>query len=78
MPNEHVIDDLHPGEAEAFVQKKFLRSHGAHVATFMPTLLLLTGAHDELAAVAGFRCAAHERLFLERYLPVPIEQALAP
>ena len=44
----------------------------------MPTLLLLTGAHGELAAVAGFRCAAHEPLFLERYLPVPIEQALAP
>jgi hypothetical protein len=68
--------DARRTEAEAFVRKRFLRSHGAHIATFMPTLLLLTDADDELAAVAGFRSAAHEPLFLERYLPVPIEQAL--
>jgi hypothetical protein len=43
----------------------------------MPTLLLLlTGADSELAAVAGFRSAAQEPLFLERYLDVPIERAL--
>jgi hypothetical protein len=80
-PVEHRIlvcgrDDSRRAEAEAFVRKRFLRSHGAHIATFMPTLLLLTGADSELAAVAGFRCAAHETLFLERYLPVPIEQAI--
>ena len=80
-PLEHRIlvcgrDDSRRAEAEAFVRKRFLRSHGAHIATFMPTLLLLTRADSELAAVAGFRCAAHEPLFLERYLPVPIEQAI--
>jgi hypothetical protein len=64
-------------EAEAFVRKRFLQSHGAHVATFMPTLLLLTDAHDGLAAVTGFRSAAQQPLFLERYLPIPIEQLLA-
>jgi hypothetical protein len=64
-------------EAEAFVRKRFLRSHGAHVATFMPTLLLLTDARDDLAAVTGFRSAALQPLFLERYLPIPIEQLLA-
>ena len=63
-------------EAEAFVRGRFLRSHGAHIATFLPTLLLLTDARDELAAVAGFRNAADEPLFLEQYVPVPIEQAL--
>ena len=65
-------------EAEAFVRRRFLRTHGAHIASFMPTLLLLTDAAGELAAVAGFRSAALEPLFLERYLAVPIEQALEP
>ena len=80
-PSEYRIvpcgrDDARRAEAEAFVRRRFLRSHGAHISTFMPTLLLLTDADSELAAVAGFRSAAHEPLFLERYLPVPIEQAL--
>ena len=69
-------DDARRAEAEAFVHRRFLRSHGAHISSFMPTLLLLTGTDCELAAVAGFRCAAQEPLFLERYLPVPIEHAL--
>ena len=50
--------DANRAEAEAFVRRRFLRSHGAHIATFMPTLMLLTGADGELAAVAGFRNAA--------------------
>jgi hypothetical protein len=70
------IRDERRTEAETFVRGRFLRSHGAHIATFLPTLLLLTDARDELAAVAGFRNAAHEPLFLEQYVPVPIEQAL--
>ena len=69
-------NDARRAAAEAFVRTRFLRSHGAHISTFMPTLLLLTDADGELAAVAGFRSAAHEPLFLERYLPAPIEQAL--
>lgn len=63
-------------EAEAFVRARFLKSHGAHISSFMPTLLLLTDASGGLAAVAGFRFAADEPLFLERYLTVPIEKAL--
>jgi hypothetical protein len=64
-------------EAEAFIRKRFLRSHGARIVTFMPSLQLLTDSHGELAAVAGYRRAVDAPLFLERYLPVPVEQALA-
>jgi hypothetical protein len=80
IPAEYRIDrcgpdDARRAEAEAFIRKRFLKSHGAHIASFMPTLLLLTrGA--ELVAVTGVRCAADEPLFLERYLAAPIEQAL--
>ena len=59
-------DGSRRADAEEFVRKRFRATHGAHIATFMPTLLLLTGADDRLVAVAGFRCAAHEPLFLER------------
>lgn len=69
--------DTNRAPAEAFIRRRFQRSHGAHIATFMPTLMLLTGADGELAAVAGFRHAASEPLFLERYLREPIEQALS-
>jgi len=80
-PSEYRIvpcdrEDARRAEAEAFVSRRFLRTHGAHISTFMPTLLLLTDAVGELAAVTGFRCAAQEPLFLERYLAVSIEQAL--
>jgi hypothetical protein len=68
--------DSRRAEAEDFVRRRFLRSHSAHISTFMPTLLLLTDANRDLAAVAGYRSAAHEPLFLERYLPAPIELAL--
>lgn len=69
-------NDARRAEAEAFVRERFLRTHGAHIASFMPTLLTLTRGDGELAAVTGYRSAAREPLFLERYLPVPIEQAL--
>jgi hypothetical protein len=70
-------NDARRAEAEAFVRGRFLRSHGAQINTFMPTLLLLTDPGDGLAAVAGFRCALDEPLFLEKYLDAPIEQALS-
>jgi hypothetical protein len=70
-------DDARRADAEAFVRQRFLRSHGAHIATFMPTLMSLTHHDGEIAAVAGFRGAAHEPLFLERYLPDSIERTLA-
>ncbi len=70
-------DHARRAEAEEFVRRRYLRRHGAHIASFMPTLLLLIDAGGGLAAVAGFRYALQEPLFLERYLTVPIEQAIA-
>jgi hypothetical protein len=70
-------DHARRAEAEAFIRQRFLRTHGAHIATFMPTLLLLTDGADDLCAAAGFRSAAAEPLFLERYLTVPIERAVS-
>lgn len=43
----------------------------------MPTLLAFRNDANEVCSVAGFRCAADEPLFLERYLDEPIERAIA-
>jgi hypothetical protein len=64
-------------EAERFVQERFERKHDAKVRTFMPSLLLYTDSAGVLLGVAGLRAAASETLFLERYLHMPIEQAIA-
>lgn len=69
--------DVRRKEAEQYVRARFLRTHAAHIATFMPTLLLLIDASNTISAVAGHRSADEESLFLERYLNRPIEECLA-
>lgn len=60
---------------EEFVQRAFAQRHGALVRSFMPTLLALEGRDRRVCGVVGFRSAV-EPLFLERYLPRPIERVL--
>lgn len=63
-------------EAESFVRSVFARHYGARVAAFAPNLMLLE-RNDEVIAATGWRPADGEQLFLERYLDLPIEQAMA-
>mgnify|MGYP002737333918 CR=1 FL=1 len=60
---------------EAFIRRIFARRYGADIADFAPNLWLLEQGHRAIAA-AGWRPAGEGPLFLERYLDVPIEQAL--
>jgi hypothetical protein len=64
-------------EAEQYVSAKFHRTHGAHVTSFMPTLLLLTDDAGAIEGVAGCRTAGNEPLLLESYLEHPIEETIA-
>lgn len=68
--------DATRAELEAYVRTGFARRHGARVATFMPTLVALRDRAERLCGVVGYRAAATERLYLERYLDVPVERAL--
>ena len=70
------LSDPRRVEAEAFVRARFQRTHGAHVVTFMPSLLLMTDACGRIGAVLGCR-RADQPLFLERYLELPIEESIA-
>lgn len=68
-----------PGRAEleAYVREAFARKHAADVRSFMPTLLAFRDAADVLCGVVGLRTASQDRLYLERYLDGPVEQAVA-
>ena len=70
-------DDPRRAEAEAFVRERYRQKHGATIHTFMPTLLMLLDESDSLLGVTGCRIAAADTLYLERYLPRPVEAMLA-
>lgn len=68
--------DPRRSEVESFVRRVFSRVHRADVRTFMPTLLALQGLRRGVCGVAGIRCASTARLYLESYLPAPVEEVL--
>ncbi|MFZ3116692.1 MAG: thermostable hemolysin, partial [Variovorax sp.] len=72
----HGRDDPRRAEVEAFVRDIFARRYGAQVQQFAPVLVSLQD-HGEIVAAAGYRSAADAPLFLERYLPSPVEALLA-
>lgn len=74
----HVYEqhDPHRAELERFVQTAFEAKHAAKIHHFMPTLLAMRNEKGNVCGVAGFRSAAHEPLFLERYLDEPVECAI--
>ena len=69
--------DTSRAELERYVQLAFQAKHGAHVRSFMPTLLAFRDRAGALGGVAGIRGADEGRLYLEQYLDRPVEQALA-
>jgi len=75
----HIVDNQHPSRAEleAFVSERFYKVHHAHITQFMPKLLSLRDAEQQLRAVCGLRHAHEETLFLECYLNAPIEEILS-
>lgn len=72
----HGVGDPHRGEVEAFISDVYARRYGAKVPHFAPMLVGLR-ENGELLAAAGYRSAAQEALFLECYLPAPVELMLA-
>lgn len=71
-----VADSPRRGEAESFIRSVFAKRYGAQVSAFAPNLMLLEQG-GQIVAAAGWRSAAGEQLFLESYLDLPIEQAMA-
>ena len=61
---------------ERVIAEKFAHQYNARIEHFLP-LLLNVDVAGHPGAVAGLRCASKAPLFLEQYLDVPVEQAIA-
>lgn len=72
----HRAGDPGRAGAEAFIREVYVRRFGADVDSFAPVLVTL-GEGDGIVAAAGYRGAGETALFLERYLPQPVEAMLA-
>jgi hypothetical protein len=64
-------------ELEAFVRAAFARSHAAEVHSFMPSLVGFRDREQRLRGVLGLRPAVTGPLYLEQYLDLPVEAAIA-
>lgn len=76
-PRLRLVDagDPQRAEVQAFIHGVYAERFGADVHSFAPQLVVLEDASGIQAAV-GFRPAEAAPLFLERYLPAPVEQLL--
>ena len=63
--------------AEAFVARVYREQFDAHLAEFMPWLLVFHDRQGHLRAAVGLRPAKGHALFVEQYLDQPAEQAVA-
>lgn len=68
-----------PGRAalERFLHDRYARAFDAHLAEFLPWLVEMRNGSNSVVGAIGLRSAAAGPLFLERYLAVPAEQAVA-
>ncbi len=64
-------------ELEAFITAAFQRQHGAVVRSFMPMLIGLRQPEGTLVGGAGYRQGDSGHLYLEQYLPQPVETVIA-
>lgn len=71
----HPLADPDRGRVQRFIAGVYLRHFEARPPSFMPRLVSVQ-ANGRICAAAGYR-SARESLFLERYLPQPIERMLS-
>jgi AcrR family transcriptional regulator len=61
---------------EAFISAVYRQRYGAELSQFAPLLVSLHDADGDCVAAAGYRAADGGPLFLERYLPGPVDALL--
>ncbi|AQW68077.1 thermostable hemolysin [Pseudomonas parafulva] len=73
----HLQDDPGRMPLERFIHQCFALSHQADIQHFLPQLLAFHDSQGRLTAAAGIRPADDGSLFLERYLDMPLEDAVS-
>ena len=78
--SHHSVASPRRAEVEGFIRQIFAAHYGATVPSFAPELFALEQG-ERITAAAGWRGAQQgavaERLYLENYLDIPIEQAVS-
>jgi len=64
-------------DIERFIAQVYRARHGAELTAFLPHLLTWRNAAGGVQAAVGMRCGSEGRLFVEQYLDVPAEVAIA-
>lgn len=68
----HSLQDERRDPVEQFIRQVFLRSYGARLSGFYPTLLSFN-ADESIRAAVGLRDAVNGELFAEQYLSSPAD-----
>ncbi|CAN5880012.1 N/A [soil metagenome] len=71
--HDNTVDER--AQVEAFIGQRYDDAFGSKVRSFMPRLHSLRDAEGTIRGAFGLR-PARERLYLEHYLNVPVEQAI--
>ena len=61
---------------ESFIASTYRREYGSVIAHHYPMLMNVHDSSGTVLAAVGFRLASEERLFLEQYLPQPVESCV--
>jgi hypothetical protein len=69
--------DARRAETEAFIAQVYRARYGAGLASFLPHLLAFRNEAGALRAAVGLRSGDEGSLFVEQYLDVPAEAAIA-
>ena len=72
----HAENDPQRSSVQKFIHRVYGDRYGATITQFAPMLVSLVDARGEIVAAAGYRGGGTGSLFLERYLGIPVEQAL--
>jgi len=74
-----VVGPDHPrrAETERFISECFTTAHDAHITNYMNQLIAITDADGVIKSAVGVRDAGMSQLFLEHYLDIPVEKAIA-
>lgn len=80
-PRRHIVQ-LPPGDPrraclQHFIAEVYLRRYGARIAHFARELIGFQGEAGQWLAAAGYTPAAAGPLFVQQYLDVPVEEAIA-
>lgn len=72
----HGVGDPRRAEVEDFIRRVYAARFGAQVPAFAPDLVCVREG-GSIVAAAGYRAAADGPLFLESYLPKPVDRLLS-